>query len=176
MKDLLKGIAFCHSKRILHRDLKPQNLLISKKNELKLADFGLARSYGVPVRNFSSQVVTLWYRSPDVLLGNRQYMTSIDLWSIGCIFYEMVEGEPLFPGQTIEDELELIFKTLGTPDVDIWPDVVNYRLPLTERYPLRKVQSERLGEVGNDLLNVFYSNLSAFFIFALKREYLQKML
>jgi len=83
---LLKGVAFCHEHKVLHRDLKPQNLLINRKGELKLADFGLARAFGIPVRSYSHEVVTLWYRPPDVLLGSRKYSTPIDIWSAGCIF------------------------------------------------------------------------------------------
>ncbi len=82
---------------MLHRDLKPQNLLINKNGQLKLADFGLARAFGIPVNTFSNEVVTLWYRAPDVLLGSRTYSTSIDIWSIGCIMAEMYTGRPLFP-------------------------------------------------------------------------------
>jgi len=87
LNQLLDGVAFCHEKRVLHRDLKPQNLLINKKTgELKICDFGLARSSGIPVRSYSHEVVTLWYRAPDVLMGSRNYSTPIDIWSIGCIF------------------------------------------------------------------------------------------
>ncbi|KAI9175230.1 cyclin-dependent kinase 5 [Blastocladiella emersonii ATCC 22665] len=118
---LLKGIAFCHEHRVLHRDLKPQNLLINKRGELKLADFGLARAFGIPVRSYSNEVVTLWYRAPDVLMGSRQYSTSIDIWSAGCIFAEMATGRPLFPGSNIADQLLRIFRVLGTPSEDTWP-------------------------------------------------------
>ena len=83
---LLRGLSYCHSRNILHRDLKPQNLLINKSGELKLADFGLARAFGIPVRCYSAEVVTLWYRPPDVLFGAKLYTTSIDMWSAGCIF------------------------------------------------------------------------------------------
>ncbi|XP_030300145.1 cyclin-dependent-like kinase 5 isoform X1 [Calypte anna] len=86
MFQLLKGLAFCHSRNVLHRDLKPQNLLINRNGELKLADFGLARAFGIPVRCYSAEVVTLWYRPPDVLFGAKLYSTSIDMWSAGCIF------------------------------------------------------------------------------------------
>ena len=112
---LIRGIAYCHHQRILHRDLKPQNLLINREGELKLADFGLARAFGVPVRSYTHEVVTLWYRAPDVLMENKKYSMSVDVWSIGCIFAEMHNGRPLFPGSNDADQLELIFKHLGTP-------------------------------------------------------------
>ncbi|KAH6561010.1 hypothetical protein BASA50_000822 [Batrachochytrium salamandrivorans] len=123
MHQLFRGVAFCHENRVLHRDLKPQNLLINKRLELKLADFGLARAFGIPVRGYSHEVVTLWYRAPDVLMGSRQYSTSIDIWSIGCIMSEMASGRPLFPGGSIRDQLVRIFKILGTPDEKIWPRI-----------------------------------------------------
>ena len=123
MYQLLKGIDFCHANRVLHRDLKPQNLLINTKGELKLADFGLARAFGIPVNTFSNEVVTLWYRAPDVLLGSRTYNTSIDIWSAGCIMAEMYTGRPLFPGTTNEDQLVRIFRIMGTPSERSWPGI-----------------------------------------------------
>ncbi|KAJ2035299.1 hypothetical protein GGI08_008804, partial [Coemansia sp. S2] len=112
---LLCGIAYCHRNRVLHRDLKPQNLLINKRGDLKLGDFGLARAFGIPVRSYSHEVVTLWYRAPDVLMGSRQYDTSIDIWSVGCIFAEMSTGRPFFAGNSIDDQVLQIFKIMGTP-------------------------------------------------------------
>jgi len=120
---LLRGIAFCHENRVLHRDLKPQNLLINRRGQLKLADFGLARAFGIPVNTFSNEVVTLWYRAPDVLLGSRTYSTSIDVWSAGCIVAEMFTGRPLFPGTANEDQLLKIFRLMGTPTEQTWPAV-----------------------------------------------------
>lgn len=87
---LLKAISFCHLRCILHRDLKPQNLLIDRDGHIKLADFGLARMIGVPVRTYTHEVVTLWYRAPEVLLGTKLYTCALDIWSLGCIFAEMV--------------------------------------------------------------------------------------
>ncbi|KAG0330388.1 negative regulator of the PHO system [Dissophora globulifera] len=123
MYQLLKGVAFCHENRVLHRDLKPQNLLINRKGELKLGDFGLARAFGIPVNTFSNEVVTLWYRAPDVLLGSKTYSTSIDIWSAGCIMAEMYLGRPLFAGSNNQDELMKIFKVMGTPTEETWPGV-----------------------------------------------------
>ncbi|KAI4871624.1 hypothetical protein NFI96_013404 [Prochilodus magdalenae] len=118
---LLRGLAYCHRRKVLHRDLKPQNLLINDKGELKLADFGLARAKSVPTKTYSNEVVTLWYRPPDVLLGSTEYSTSIDMWGVGCIFYEMITGRPLFPGSTVEDELHLIFRILGEDSMHALP-------------------------------------------------------
>ncbi|KAL9600200.1 MAG: hypothetical protein Q9219_003343 [cf. Caloplaca sp. 3 TL-2023] len=126
MYQLLHGIAFCHENRVLHRDLKPQNLLINNKGQLKLADFGLARAFGIPVNTFSNEVVTLWYRAPDVLLGSRTYNTSIDIWSAGCIMAEMYSGRPLFPGTTNEDQLQKIFRLMGTPSERSWPGITAF--------------------------------------------------
>jgi cyclin-dependent kinase len=108
---------------VLHRDLKPQNLLINREGILKLADFGLARAFGIPVKNFTHEVVTLWYRAPDVLMGSKNYSTSVDIWSVGCIFAEIVTHKPLFAGNNEEEQLAKIFSIRGTPSEEEWPGI-----------------------------------------------------
>jgi cyclin-dependent kinase len=152
MSQLCEGIRYCHSHRVLHRDLKPQNLLIDREGNLKLADFGLARAFGVPLRTYTHEVVTLWYRAPEILLGGRQYSTGVDMWSVGCIFAEMCTRKPLFPGDSEIDEIFKIFRyvfpppsilyalstplssfqpltrrsLLGTPTENDWPGVTTF--------------------------------------------------
>ncbi|XP_022107264.1 cyclin-dependent kinase 17-like isoform X1 [Acanthaster planci] len=155
---LLRGLHYCHKRQVLHRDLKPQNLLINDNGELKLADFGLARAKSVPSKTFSNEVVTLWYRPPDVLLGSTEYSTSIDMWGVGCIYYEMVAGRPLFPGSTVEDELHLIWKVLGTPTDETWPNIssneefLSYNFHRYRREPLVN-HAPRLDADGQNLLS-----------------------
>ncbi|XP_048872278.1 cyclin-dependent kinase 17-like isoform X3 [Brienomyrus brachyistius] len=155
---LLRGLAYCHRRKVLHRDLKPQNLLINDKGELKLADFGLARAKSVPTKTYSNEVVTLWYRPPDVLLGSTEYSTPIDMWGVGCIFYEMVTGRPLFPGSTVEDELHLIFRVLGTPTEKTWPGISNIEEFKTFKFPRYYAESlvkhaPRIDSDGHNLLS-----------------------
>ena len=123
LQQVLSALHFCHSNRVIHRDLKPQNLLIDQNINLKIADFGLARSFQIPMRPYTPCVQTLWYRAPEILLGAKSYTTAIDLWSIGCIFSEMVTGEPLFPGKSELDVIYKIFQLNGTPYEETWPGV-----------------------------------------------------
>ena len=120
---LCRGVEFCHANRIIHRDLKPQNLLINHRLLLKIADFGLARAFAVPVPAYTHEVVTVWYRPPEILLGAKLYSVPVDLWSIGCVIGEMATGAPLFAGDSEIDTIFKIFQKLGTPSEQVWPGV-----------------------------------------------------
>lgn len=108
MHQILCGVDFLHTHRVIHRDLKPQNLLVTSTGNIKLADFGLAKTYDFEMR-LTSVVVTLWYRSPEVLLG-LSYATPVDLWSCGCIMAELFRLAPLFNGSSEGDQLDRIFR------------------------------------------------------------------
>ncbi|KAF2194036.1 Pkinase-domain-containing protein [Zopfia rhizophila CBS 207.26] len=157
MNQLCQGVRYCHAHRVLHRDLKPQNLLIDKEGNLKLADFGLARAFGVPLRTYTHEVVTLWYRAPEILLGGRQYSTGVDMWSVGCIFAEMCTRKPLFPGDSEIDEIFKIFRILGTPTEQDWPGVTSFpdfkpSFPKWNRTDVATVVTT-LDDLGLDLLD-----------------------
>eukprot|EP01123_Difflugia_compressa_P000599 TRINITY_DN106_c0_g1_i4.p1 TRINITY_DN106_c0_g1~~TRINITY_DN106_c0_g1_i4.p1 ORF type:complete len:295 (-),score=45.85 TRINITY_DN106_c0_g1_i4:324-1208(-) len=157
LKQLLSGLVYCHRRRILHRDLKPQNLLIDRKGYLKLADFGLARAVCIPVRPYTHEVITLWYRAPEILLGSQGYSMPVDIWSAGCIFAEMISKRPLFPGDSEIDEIFRIFRTLGTPTEEVWrgctmlPDF-KPNFPKWTKQDLRKLLPQGLDAQAVDLL------------------------
>ncbi|GAN08620.1 cyclin-dependent kinase 10-like [Mucor ambiguus] len=121
MLQLLKGLEYCHSHSIIHRDLKMSNLLLTSSGLLKIADFGLARTLSLPGKPMTPNVVTLWYRAPEVLFGDSNYTTAIDLWSVGCIMGELMQHKPLLPGNTEQAQLDMIVKLLGSPNDTIWP-------------------------------------------------------
>ncbi|KAH0437576.1 hypothetical protein IEQ34_026215 [Dendrobium chrysotoxum] len=121
---ILSATASLHKNWIIHRDLKTSNLLMNNRGQIKLADFGLARMYGDPPgdeEDMTSLVVTLWYRAPELLLGAERYDTAIDIWSVGCIFAELINIEPLFCGKNETDQVMKIFRLLGQPNEDVWP-------------------------------------------------------
>jgi len=120
---LLVGLEFCHSHRIIHRDLKPQNLLIDGGTRLKIADFGLARAFMLPMPQYTHEVVTVWYRPLEILLGSKLYSIPVDMWGVGCILAEMATGAPLFAGDSEIGTSFKIFQKLGTPNNDVWPGV-----------------------------------------------------
>ncbi|KAI9295986.1 kinase-like protein [Neoconidiobolus thromboides FSU 785] len=136
MLQLLSAIKLLHDNWLLHRDLKTSNLLLSNRGEIKVADFGLARKYGEPINQMTQLVVTLWYRAPELLLGETKYTKAIDMWSIGCIFGELILNEPLFPGEGEIDQIGRIFKLLGSPTRDNWPNYMN--LPYAQKFQFKK--------------------------------------
>jgi len=117
VKQLLKGLAELHKKKIMHRDLKPQNILVDIDEDLriKIGDLGLARTFNLPTQLYTTEVTTLWYRAPEVLLGSQKYNEGIDIWSLGCIIGELIKGKPIFPGKDEKDQLERIIMALGYP-------------------------------------------------------------
>ncbi|XP_015609371.1 cyclin-dependent kinase 4 [Cephus cinctus] len=151
-REIILGVDFLHSHRILHRDLKPQNLLVTHEGRIKIADFGLAKTYDFEMR-LTSVVVTLWYRAPEVLLGC-PYATPVDIWSVGCILAELSRLSPLFPGTSEGDQLDRIFQVIGTPSQDEWPENVSLSwtaFPHRQARPLRSI-IPNLNDHGLDLI------------------------
>ncbi|PLB36707.1 TFIIH complex serine/threonine-protein kinase subunit KIN28 [Aspergillus candidus] len=158
---LARGVWFCHENFILHRDIKPNNLLIASDGDVKLADFGLARSFADPYLNMTHQVITRWYRPPELLYGARQYSGVVDVWSMGMVFAELLLRVPFVAGNSDLDQISKICDAFGTPSEDNWPGVTklphylpvdpNHIVPLQGRdFFLR--QFPTVGPVGADLL------------------------
>ncbi|XP_065206551.1 cyclin-dependent kinase 12-like isoform X2 [Planococcus citri] len=145
MKQLLIGLSYCHEKNFLHRDIKCSNILMNNKGQVKIADFGLSRFYWPGEdRPYTNSVITLWYRPPELLLGEIIYGPAIDIWSCGCILAELFLKKPIFQATCELTQLETIYKLCGTPNTSIWPSVVN--LPFWSSLKHKKYYRRRLRE------------------------------
>lgn len=150
----IQGLEYLHNNWILHRDMKPNNLLLNAEGILKIGDFGLAKTFGSPNRVYTHQVVTRWYRSPELLFGAKNYGTGIDMWAVGCILAELLLRVPFLPGETDLGQLSKIFETLGTPTDQDWPgmkdlsDFVEFKK--FPRIPFHEIFSA----AGDDLLDL----------------------
>ncbi|KAH8295654.1 hypothetical protein KR018_001598 [Drosophila ironensis] len=146
MKQLLDGLNYCHKKNFLHRDIKCSNILMNNRGKVKLADFGLARLYNADDRErpYTNKVITLWYRPPELLLGEERYGPSIDVWSCGCILGELFVKRPLFQANAEMAQLETISKICGSPVPAVWPNVI--KLPLFHTLKQKKTHRRRLRE------------------------------
>jgi len=120
---LLEGTHYIHINKIIHRDLKSSNILVNRRGELKIADWGLARSWNSEINRLTNRVITLWYRPPELLMGCVKYCSKIDMWSVGCIIAEMFRRCTLFKGHNEASQLKIIFKACGKPTVDEWPNI-----------------------------------------------------
>jgi len=156
---LFRGLDFVHSKRIIHRDIKPSNLLLNQELQLKICDFGLSRAFSLPVPKYTHEVVTVWYRAPEILLGSGRYGLPIDVWSAFCVFGEMATGTPLFGGDSEIDTLFRIFQKFGTPTPAEWPglnDLPCFKstFPKWSRRPWSTIRTtaKQVGSYGIDLL------------------------
>ncbi|XP_024026224.1 cyclin-dependent kinase C-2 [Morus notabilis] len=146
MRQLLTGLHYCHVNQVLHRDIKGSNLLIDNEGNLKLADFGLARSFSNDHNaNLTNRVITLWYRPPELLLGTTKYGPAVDMWSVGCIFAELLHGKPIFPGKDEPEQLNKIFELCGAPDEVNWPGVS--KIPWYNNLKPTRPMKRRLREV-----------------------------
>ena len=159
MYQVLRGVLYMHSANVIHRDLKPSNLLLNKHCDLKICDLGLARGYDVNTENLTEYVVTRWYRAPEVVLNSSQYTEQIDVWSIGCVFSELLGRTPLFPGEDYLDLVQRIIAVIGTPSPEDMQFIENpaarrfiSKLPKREKSKWSSVYA-RANPVALDLLD-----------------------
>ncbi|XP_071130124.1 cyclin-dependent kinase-like 4 isoform X14 [Mytilus edulis] len=155
---VLKGVEFCHVHNIIHRDVKPENILVSKSGVVKLCDFGFARTLAQPGESYTDYVATRWYRAPELLVGDTKYGKAVDIWAIGCLLSEMLTGEPLFPGDSDIDQLYHIVKCFGNLTArhkEVFlrnPLFVGMRIPeVKETVPLEK-KFNRISSNSLDLM------------------------
>ncbi|CAK0854585.1 unnamed protein product [Prorocentrum cordatum] len=159
-QDLLNGIHACHTQMVIHRDLKPQNVLVHPIDGLKICDFGLARMSSRRVESYTRDVVTLWYRGPEILLGHPSYDLPVDIWSAGCLLAEIATGCPIFPGDSEIGTIVQIMQLLGTPTEATWPGFEQCLSLWKPSYPswpptgLKTINDQRpeLGDAGMDLV------------------------
>jgi serine/threonine protein kinase len=151
MKQILEGVNAMHSSRVIHRDLKPENIFIDSDDQVKIGDFGISRTFGVSSKPMSPEVVTIFYRAPELALGMKEYSIPIDMWSCGCIFAELFTTSPIFQVKNDIDLLTTTFKALGTPTEDTWPGINDMISAVMPKYP-QKLLSVGLTE-ADDLLN-----------------------
>mgnify|MGYP004713573545 CR=1 FL=1 len=169
MQQLLRGVQYIHLQHYLHRDIKAANILVSSEGVLKIADFGLARTYhghipllgkgpGGGERPYTGLVVTRWYRPPEILLGERKYTTAVDLWGVGCVFAELFTKRPILVGKTDAHQAQLVFELCGAPDVLSWPAAVNlpnksdFSIGITCKRTLEAKFEPLMGKDGTELL------------------------
>lgn len=160
MKQMLEGLKYLHEMKIIHRDMKSANILLNNNGEVKIADFGLARQFSTsPQIYYTNKVVTLWYRAPELLLGSTNYTTQIDMWSLGCIFAELLTGEILFKGDKEPRQIELIYEICGSPDKETWPEAekLEYYNTLAPKMPyenrLREVILGKKSDIDSETLD-----------------------
>ncbi|RUS20111.1 kinase-like domain-containing protein [Endogone sp. FLAS-F59071] len=176
----LRALKAMHSANVLHRDLKPSNLLLNANCDLKICDFGLARSANFSDENsgfMTEYVATRWYRAPEIMLTFKEYTKAIDVWSVGCILAEMLSGKPLFPGRDYHHQLTLILDVLGTPTMEDFYGIKSRRardyirsLPFKKRIPFAHMFPNANPQGKADYINNFipplilYSLLTIMFI------------